>query len=98
MRLRAFAESARVGVDALRAHPMRTALSTLGIVIAVASLVATLGVFDGATLYVTAMIGRQTGIQTLQIKPRTDSMTDHGDRISIHGYPVFTPVDIAAAR
>ena len=47
MRGTAYLESVRVGLDSLRVHPLRTLLSTTGIVIGVLALVATLAVTDG---------------------------------------------------
>jgi putative ABC transport system permease protein len=95
---RTFAEAVRVGVDALRAHPLRTTLSTLGIVIAVGSLVATLALFDGAMAYAIAEIGRETGIQTVAIRPVTFTWTRYGERIPVRNYPVFTAEDLASLR
>ncbi len=36
-----------VGLDAMRAHPLRSALATLGVIIGVAALVAVLALADG---------------------------------------------------
>ena len=47
MRTSVLATSLRVGFETLRANPLRTILSTLGIIIGVAALVSVLSVGDG---------------------------------------------------
>jgi putative ABC transport system permease protein len=62
--------SFRVSLDTLRGNPLRTVLSTLGIVIGVASLVAVLSLGDGMEKYVRTQIGETTDIQAIGISAR----------------------------
>lgn len=55
--------SFRVSVETLRGNPLRTFLSTLGIAIGVASLVAVLSLGDGMQEYVRSQIGETTDLQ-----------------------------------
>jgi putative ABC transport system permease protein len=57
------------GVRTLGANPLRTVLSTLGIIIGVASLVAVLAVGDGMEAYMRREISRTTDVQTIGITP-----------------------------
>src|SRR3954465_5016391 len=63
--------SFRVSVDTLRGNPLRTFLSTLGIVIGVASLVAVLSLGDGMQQFVRTQIGETTDLQVMSVSPRT---------------------------
>ena len=62
--------SLRVGFDTLRANPLRTILSTLGIIIGVAALVAVLSVGDGMERLAREQIGRTTDLQRIQVASR----------------------------
>jgi putative ABC transport system permease protein len=62
--------SFRVSLDTLSGNPLRTFLSTLGIVIGVASLVAVLSLGDGMEQYVRTQIGETTDIQAIGISAR----------------------------
>ncbi len=66
----------RVGLDTLRANPLRTSLSTLGVVIGVASLVAVLAVGDGLERFVRSQIERTTDLQTIGVRSRTSDQVD----------------------
>jgi putative ABC transport system permease protein len=68
--------SSLVGLRGLRANPMRTALSTLGIVIGVAALVAVLAVGDGVERYARRQIERTTDLQAVVLTPRTTRVVD----------------------
>lgn len=68
--------SFRVSVETLRGNPLRTFLSTLGIVIGVASLVAVLSLGDGMQEYVRSQIGETTDLQIMSIAPRTAREVD----------------------
>ncbi len=59
-----------VGVQMLRTHPLRTVLSTLGIIIGVAALVAVLALGDGLERYSRNEIESTTDLQTIMIQPR----------------------------
>ena len=63
--------SVRVGIQTLRANPMRTMLSTLGVVMGAASLAAVLSIGDGAERFARSQIERR-GLQTVAIVARTD--------------------------
>jgi len=87
------AASFRVGVQTLRFNPLRTALSTLGVVIGVASLVAVLAVGDGAESFAREQIATTTDLQTLAVSSNTGETID-GVRIPRARYPVFTLADV----
>jgi putative ABC transport system permease protein len=84
--------SLTVGYDALRSNPLRTLLSTLGVVIGVASLVAVLSLGDGLELFARQQIGETTSVQFIEVAPQTSVLVD-GVRVPQSGYPVFTPAD-----
>ena len=77
------ATSIFVGFETLRANPLRTILSTLGIVIGVAALVAVLSVGDGMERFARDQIGRTTDLQQLIVSPITVRIVD--------GTPVAVP-------
>jgi putative ABC transport system permease protein len=84
--------SVRVGVQTLRANPMRTVLSTLGVVMGAASLVAVLSLGDGAERFARDQIERR-GLQTVAIVARTSDTVD-GLQVPRSEYPRFTPDDL----
>ena len=92
----ALLESARVGADALRENPTRTLLSTTGVVIGVAALVAAFAITDGVYVWSRQLIARESSVQDVAISPIA-SITINGRRYSVRGYPVFTEDDAAAA-
>ena len=63
------ASSLRVGFDTLRANPLRTLLSTLGIIMGVAALVAVLSLGDGMQQYAREQISRTTDLLTVTVTP-----------------------------
>ena len=63
------ASSLRVGFDTLRANPLRTLLSTLGIIMGVAALVSVLSLGDGMERYAREQISRTTDLQTVMVTP-----------------------------
>jgi putative ABC transport system permease protein len=87
--------SIRVGFQTLRANPLRTVLSTLGVVIGVASLVAVLAIGDGMEGYVRGQIERTTDLQTIGVNSRTTDEVD-GTRFARSSFPIFTLADNAA--
>ena len=89
------AASFRVGVQTLRFNPLRTVLSTLGVVIGVASLVAVLAIGDGAEAFARDQIARTTDLQTVLVRPITDETID-GVRIPRATWPVFGLADADA--
>ncbi|HEU4565085.1 MAG TPA: ABC transporter permease, partial [Gemmatimonadaceae bacterium] len=85
-----------VGVDTLRVNPMRTALSTLGIIIGVAALVAVLAIGDGMERYIRAEVERTTDVQTVFVIPRRTVEVDGRD-VPVRDFPVFADRDAALA-
>lgn len=61
--------SLRVGLDTLRGNPLRTILSTLGVIMGVTSLVAVLSIGDGMAAYAREQIERTTDLQAISIAP-----------------------------
>jgi len=87
----------RIGVDALRIHPLRTALSVVGIIIGSASLVATMAVSDGMMAFARGQILQQTGVQVVSVSSRTTQYRQ-GHWVPINDYPIFTMADAEAAQ
>jgi putative ABC transport system permease protein len=85
-----------VGFQTLRVNPLRTALSTLGIIIGVASLATVLSLGDGMERYARAEIERTTDVQTVFVSPKRSEMVD-GRRIPLRNYPIFTARDARQA-
>lgn len=83
--------SFRVSLDTLRGNPLRTFLSTLGIVIGVASLVAVLSLGDGMERFFRNQIGETTDLQAIAISARRVRQVD-GVNV-----PVADPVRLAVA-
>ncbi|MEO5817833.1 MAG: ABC transporter permease [Gemmatimonadaceae bacterium] len=69
-------------------NPLRTALSALGIVIGVASVITTLALTDGLERYVRDQLAAQTDVQALTVESRTQEIRD-GFAFPAHGFPVF---------
>jgi putative ABC transport system permease protein len=63
------ASSLRVGFDTLRANPLRTLLSTLGIIMGVGALVSVLSLGDGMERFAREQIERTTDLQTVAVTP-----------------------------
>jgi putative ABC transport system permease protein len=84
--------SVRVGIQTLRANPMRTVLSTLGVVMGAASLVAVLSIGDGAERFAREQIERR-GLQTVGVLAKTSDTVD-GLQVPRTDYPRFTPDDL----
>ena len=85
-----------IGGDALFANPLRTLLSTLGVIIGVASLVAVLSLGDGMQAAARTQAERLTGVQTVMLTPKTTEQVD-GVWVPVRNYPVFSPSDAAEA-
>ena len=83
------------GFATLRANPLRTTLSTLGVVIGAAALVAVLALGDGMERFVREQIARSTDVQSILVAAKT-SVTIDGQTFPVDSYPVFTPADAAA--
>ncbi|WP_162271404.1 ABC transporter permease [Luteitalea pratensis] len=79
------------GLDALRANPLRTLLSTIGVVMGAASLAAVLSLGDGAESFARERIAFE-GLQRITLEARTDDLFD-GHRVPRSRYPIFTAAD-----
>jgi putative ABC transport system permease protein len=84
--------SLSVGFETLRANPLRTILSTLGIVIGVAALVAVLSVGDGMERLAREQLGRTTDIQRIVVSPRLFRTVDDTP-FPIENPAKFTPAE-----
>jgi putative ABC transport system permease protein len=92
-------ESARVGIDALKVNPLRTMLSTIGIVIGVASLVATLALIDGVEEFARDMIGRESSVQEVTVSPLTYTFDRDNYRwVPVRNYPEIGFAELTAAQ
>jgi putative ABC transport system permease protein len=80
--------SIHIGLQTLRANPVRTLLSTLGVVMGAASLVGVLSVGDGAQRFARRQI-EQAGLQAVAVVPRTSDMVD-GLMVPRASFPTFT--------
>jgi len=87
--------SVSVGLETLRANPLRTVLSTLGIIMGAASLAAVLALGDGLEQYARAQLEQTTDLLTIYVIPRTTRVQD-GVSLPNPGYPVFDAADVAA--
>lgn len=83
-----------VALQTLRANPLRTLLSTLGVIIGVGSLVSILSLADGLEAYSRQEIAATTDLHMISVAPVT---TDRADGVLLRrrDYPVFTPADEA---
>jgi putative ABC transport system permease protein len=83
--------SVRVAVQTLRSNPVRTLLSTLGIVMGAGSLVAVLSLGDGAEAFARQQIERR-GLQVVTVAPRTGDLVD-GLTVPRASFPIFRSED-----
>ncbi len=79
----------------MRSNPLRTMLSTLGVVIGVASLVAILSIGDSLERFSREQIEQTTDLQTIQVSPVTTDLVD-GIRIRRDTVASLSPADAAA--
>src|SRR3954453_14231270 len=89
--------ASRVGLDALRVNPLRTTLSTLGVIIGVASLVAVLSLGDGMEAYARGQLSRTTSVQNVVVAPVTSDTVD-GLTVDRPGWTRFERADAADAE
>jgi putative ABC transport system permease protein len=76
LRIAPVATAIAVGFDTLRANPLRTILSTLGVIIGVSALVAVLSVGDGMERSVRAQIEQTTDLQAIMIRAKMTEEVD----------------------
>ena len=91
------AGSLGVGIQTLAANPLRTVLSTLGVIMGVASLVAVLSIGDGVEAFAREQIESTTDLQALMIAPVTFDVIDEV-RVPRTDYPVFEMADLESLR
>lgn len=87
----------RVSAATLRESPLRTFLSTLGIVIGVGSLVSVLALSDGMERFIRAEIGAATDLQAITLAPRTSRDVD-GTTVPLADTLRFTDDDAQSLR
>ena len=90
-------QSLLAAFDTLGANPLRTLLSTLGVVIGVASLVAILALSDGLERFGREQISRTTDLHTVVVQPRQYDV-ENGVRVRRRDVPTVSAVDAAALR
>ena len=83
-----FLPSMRIGLDTMRANPVRTFLSTLGIIMGSASLVGVLSLADGAQAFARRQI-ELNGLQSVVVNAVTSDTID-GVTVPRGSYPLFT--------
>src|SRR5687767_14103960 len=86
------ASSLRVGFETLRANPLRTLLSTLGIIMGVAALVSVLSLGDGMQRYAREQIERTTDLLSVSVTPSMFRTVD-GQRFPRTDVVVLTRAD-----
>ncbi len=82
--------STRVGFQALRANPLRTLLSTLGVIMGVAALVSVLSLGDGMEQFARTQIDRTSSLQYVEVRSLTTRQVD-GQSFPRTDVRVFSP-------
>jgi putative ABC transport system permease protein len=82
------------GLAAMSVNPLRTTLSTLGVVMGIASVIATLALADGLDRYVREALAAQTDVQAIVVSSKTQ-ITHEGFASPNRGYPIFGIRDAA---
>ena len=85
--------SIRIGLRNLGANKLRTALSTLGVIIGVGALVAVLSVGDGVEKFARDQIARNSDLQTVAVRTRDFREMD-GIRVPVQDPVEFTPAQV----
>lgn len=80
------------GFAAMAVNPLRTVLCTLGVMMGIASVVATLSVGDGLERFARDQIASQTDVQAISVSSRTEVLRD-GFAFPNRGYPIFNSAD-----
>jgi putative ABC transport system permease protein len=83
-----------IAMQTLRANPLRTLLSTLGVIIGVGALVSILSLVDGMEAFARADLEATTDLQIITVNSVTTDRVD-GVVLRRRGWPVFTPTDAA---
>ena len=84
--------SLSIALGTLRANPLRTVLSTLGIVIGAAALVAVLTLGDGMERFGRQQLATTTDLQSVVLEPRTAEIIDN-QAYPLDDYLVLTRAD-----
>ena len=92
MNLRTLASLA-VGLEALRANPLRSILSTLGVIIGVGALVSILALGDGLEEFSRSQIEQTTDLQSISVTPRTVDR-ERGIAVRRNSVVSFTAADL----
>ena len=87
--------SLRGGFSALRANPLRTTLSALGVVIGIGAMISVLALSDGVEASIRKQLAADGRALTLRLSPRTTEMVD-GVTVPLTSFPVFGPADATA--
>ncbi len=93
--LPAYHTALRIGTAALRVNPLRTTLSTLGVIIGVAALVAVLSLGDGMERTARERIGATSDLQAMSVASRTVENMD-GDFFPLADTLALTSSEIQA--
>ncbi len=86
--------AARIGIQELRGNPLRAILSTLGIVMGVAALVAVLSVGDGVERFARDQVAATTDIQAVAVQAVATREVD-GVQLPVADFPALGPADAA---
>jgi len=84
--------SVTIGIETLRSNPLGTILSTLGVIIGVASLVTVLALGDGMERLGRQEIERTPDVQIVSVSPELTEEID-GRTLPRNAYPVFTATE-----
>jgi putative ABC transport system permease protein len=90
-------ESLFVGLQTLRANPLRTILSTLGVIMGVGSMVSVLAMGDGVEKYAREQVARTTDLQAIAITPNFVQRVD-GIFVRRTDVVTFSPADIDSLK
>ena len=85
--------AATVGVGALRENPLRTILSTLGVIVGVGALVSVLSLGDAMEGFVRSELARTTDVQSVTIQARGHVLVD-GVWQPVRDKPLLTPTHL----
>lgn len=87
--------SLSVGLDALRGNPLRTLLSTLGVVMGVGAMVSVLSMGDGVEAFAREQIEQTTDLLGVSVSPSTNTLID-GQFVRRNDIIRFTGADARA--
>ena len=90
-------ESFRVGMLTLRANPLRTILSTLGVIMGVGSMVSVLAMGDGVEKYAREQVAKTTDLQAIAISPNFVQRVD-GIFVRRNDVVQFTAADLDSVK